>query len=128
MKRKLFEIIRKESKYLGMILLALLILLKIAFFRESIISVIKISAVSFLVFLIPGYLLSIRWYDKFHFTERIMVSSFFTITSYGLLGYYLGLIGLHIKHHIYVLPILISALGIALFLKKKDNRPDDIKD
>ena len=107
MKKENFNIIKKEAVYLGSLLIIFLAIFQIVFYNESFIIVLKIVLSLFWFFVIPGYTLMYYWKEKLDFTERIIIGTAICSGLIGILSYYLGLLGINIKYHIFILPVLI---------------------
>ncbi|MBI2135297.1 hypothetical protein HYU09_04870 [Candidatus Woesearchaeota archaeon] len=118
MKKEAFEIIKKEAIYLGLLILLALAIFKIAFFREDLLVLSRTVLSLFWLFVIPGYVIMLYWSEKLGFVERFVIGIFVSASVVGILSYYLGLIGLNIKYHAVVLPIVLILSGIALNFKR----------
>src|SRR3989344_497771 len=115
LKNKIFEQLKEEIVQLGMIIALLMILFKIAFFREPILNVVKIVLAIAWLGIIPCYALMLKYMEKLGFMERTILGSALGFALLGILSYYLGLAGLHLKLHHIALPILEIALGVSIF-------------
>jgi len=111
LKKELFNRISREAGYLALIFLSFTIILKIAFFRENFLSVLRTSASLFWIFALPGYFIMGYWSSRIGFMERLVIGIIVAAGITGIMSYYLGLIGLHIKYHSVLLPILLIAVG-----------------
>ena len=121
MKKEIFDIIKREILYIGMLFLLGLIAFKIAFFKEDLITVLRTVLSLFWLFALPGYCLMIYWSDKIEFVERFAIGIFLSAAITGVLSYYLGLLGLNIKFHAILFPILISVAGLIAAIDKRSN-------
>ncbi len=120
MKKKIFNKIIDESKYIGILFVLFFIILKIAFYKEQLFVILKNTFYLFWAFIIPGYFVILYWSDKLELTERIIIGSILSASIIGTFSYYLGLIGINIKFHFILLPIILIAIGIILSLRKKE--------
>lgn len=110
--------LKKESLYLLITLLGGIILFKIIFYNETLINVVKIAASLFWLFVLPGYSIMLYWEKSLDFVERLIVGTALSVGLEGILSYYLGLFGLHIKFHVIILPFVLILIGIAINWRK----------
>ncbi|MBI2541619.1 hypothetical protein HYV80_02845 [Candidatus Woesearchaeota archaeon] len=120
LKKEIFEQIKKEAKYIGMLLLICLVIFKIVFFKENSIVLLRTVLSLFWLFVLPGYSAMLYWREKFEFIERIVVGIALAIGVTGILSYYLGLGGLNLKYHAALLPLAIIAVGLIAAINKKN--------
>ena len=118
MKKEVFETIKKEMKYTGILFLLALAIFKIAFFKEDFIVLSRSVLSIFWLFVLPGYFILLYWRQKLEFFERFIIGIALSAGVIGISSYYLGLIGLNIKYHIFVLPLALILIGIAINLRK----------
>ncbi len=117
MKKEVFELIKKELQYIGLIVLIVLIIFKIAFFKEEI-SVLFGTVLSLLwTFVLPGYFIMLYWKERISFMERFFIGIVLSAGIIGILSYYSGIIGLNIKYHAIILPPVLILVGIAINLR-----------
>ena len=121
MNREVFNSIKEESKYIGILFVIGLVIFKIVYFKESPAVLLKIVASLFWLFVIPGYFSVLYWKEKLEFTERFVIGMMVSAAIIGIFSYYIGLIGLNIKYHIFVLPVLIVIAGLAAAIGKKSS-------
>ena len=119
MNKEAFNSIKEESRYIGILFLAALIIFKIVYFKENFAVLLKITASLFWIFVIPGYFAMLYWKEKLEFAERFVIGVLLSAAVIGIFSYYIGLIGLNIKYHTFVLPILIMAVGLVAAIMKK---------
>lgn len=119
MKKKIFD--KKELTYLGALFIFLLIVLKIAFFKENFMVVARMTLTLAWLFVLPGYFLFLYWKNKLGFVERIVAGSVLSGGVLGITSYYGGLLGVHILHHHLLIPPLLIGIGI-LGLFRKESR------
>ena len=119
MKEELLKKIKDEGISLGITFLVVLIIFKIVFFKQDILSLLKLVSSLYWMFVIPGMFLLFYWEDKIGFLERFIVGILVASSVNGILSYYLGILGLHLKYHGIFLPILIILIGIFVISKKK---------
>lgn len=119
MKKEVFDLMRKEGFYILYLFLAVLLIFRIAFFKDSLLVVMRSALAVFWVFVIPGYFGMLFWHEKLDFVQRLLIGTALAAGLTGTISYYLGLIGLNIKYHTVLLPLLIIILGLLLLLMKK---------
>ena len=117
--KETFEIIKKESIYIGILFLSVFIIFKIVFFNERLPILFRMSLSLFWRFVLPGYFAMIYWKERLDFTERLAVGTSLSAAITGISSYYIGLMGLNIGYHVVLLPALIMILGIAAAMLKK---------
>ena len=116
MKKEIFDL--KEIKYLGILFLLALIIFKIAFFKENIVVLIRTVVSLFLLFALPGYFIMFYWKEKIDFLERFVVGISLSAAIIGIFSYYTGLLGLDIKYHMFLLPVVLILIGIIINIRK----------
>ena len=117
--KEAFNSIKEESKHIGILFIVALIIFKIIYFKENVIVLLKIVASLFWLFAIPGYFLMLYWKEKLEFAERFVIGVLASAAIIGIFSYYIGLMGLNIKYHVFVLPIFIMIIGLAAAIRKK---------
>jgi len=122
---------KREGICLLVLLVAMLLIFKIVFYKDTIINSAKISFAIIWIMIIPGYAFMLHWREHLNFIERAVIGSCASAGMYGILSYYLGIIGIHVKYHIFILPVLFIVIGVfmskELFLGKK-NIPKEEQD
>ena len=118
MSKKIFDLLKKELAYIGILYLLMLMIFKIVFFNENLIVAVKMTLALFWLFVVPGYSLMLYWKEKLDFIERLIVGIALAGGVNGIASYYLGLAGLHIKHHVFLLPVLVMIAGMGIFILK----------
>ena len=117
--KEIFNFLKKESVYLGAVFLVLLLILKIVFFKEDFTVLIRYAASLFWLFILPGYFAMLYYREKIEFIERIVVGFAVSAAVIGVFSYYIGLIGLNIKYHTFLLPLILIIAGIFFASKAK---------
>ena len=118
MKKELFEQLKRELVIIAIMFVLILTAFKIIFVSESFFVVSRtVLAIFWLIFL-PGYALTFYWIEKLKLYERLIIGIAISTAIMGLLSYYLGLLGLHIKFHSLLLPIILIFVGIMINLKE----------
>ena len=118
MKKEVFDAIKSELSYIGLLFLTLMIIFKIAFFKENVIVLLRVILSLFWLFVLPGYFIMLYWHEKLGFVERIIIGTILSAGIIGTFSYYLGLIGLNIKYHDILLPAAIIFVGLFINLRK----------
>jgi len=118
---RFLRVIIKEFQYIGIIFLLALIAFKIAFFKENLIVLVRNVLSLFWLFILPGYFLMLYWKEKIGFLERFIIGIVLAAAIIGVFSYYLGLLGLNIKYHTIVLPLILILLGVVINYKKHKN-------
>lgn len=118
MKKEIFDLIKKELKYIGALALLALILFKIAFFKEDLLVLLRTVLSLFWLFALPGYFMMLYWKEKLEFIERFIIGTALAAGIVGIFSYYLGLVGLNVKYHTVLLPLIIILLGFAAAWKR----------
>ena len=119
MKKEVFELMKKEMKYIGILFLLFLIIFKIAFYKENFIVLTRNVLSLFWLFVLPGYFIMLYWNEKLEFLERFIIGIISSAAAIGISSYYTGLIGLNIKYHAVLLPLILSSISIVINLKRK---------
>ena len=117
LKKEVFEQVKEELKYIGILFLLVLIIFKIAFFKEEIIVLLRNVLSLFWLFALPGYSIMLYWKEKLGFLERFVIGIVLSTAIIGISSYYLGLIGLNIKYHTIVFPLVLILIGTAINLR-----------
>ncbi len=118
MKKEVFDTVKKEFKFIGILFLLALVIFKIAFFKEDLMILFRTVLSLFWLFALPGYFIMLYWKEKLEFTERFVVGILLSAAITGILSYYIGLLGLNIKYHMFVLPLVLIVSGIVINMRK----------
>ena len=118
MKKEVFELVKKELQYIGILFLLVLIIFKIAFFKEDIVVLFRNVLSLFWLFALPGYFITLYWEKELGFAERFVIGIAISAAIIGLFSYYLGLIGLNIRYHSVALPLILILVGVVISLRK----------
>ncbi len=113
------NILVEEMPYLGGILIVLLVLLLIAFYK-SLISALVLWGFFSLEFVVVGYLIGV--FLPLNRLERTVIGISGAIATFGILSYFLGLIGIHVKYHSYIIFLIEISVLAALFMMKTRKR------
>jgi len=120
LRKEIFNVVKKEMVYIGLLLISALAIFKIIYFKENMITLIRTVFSLFWLFVLPSYFAMLYWHDKLEFMERFVIGIAATAAVIGIFSYYIGLFGLNIKYHGIVLPLLIILIGSITALNKKN--------
>lgn len=112
MKKELLHKIQKEFIYIGISFIFFVAVFKIIFYNDSFFTAARLVASLFWAFAIPGYFIMLYWNERLELKERFVIGIAVAAAITGITSYYLGLIGINIKWHGAMLPLIISAVGI----------------
>ena len=118
LKKEVFNKLKKELQYIGLLFLIVLIMFKIIFFKENFIVLLRLFFSLFWLFVLPGYFLMFYWKEKLEFVERFIIGIALSVAIIGILSYYLGLLGLHIKFQTVILPLVLIIAGSVFSMRK----------
>jgi uncharacterized membrane protein len=93
-----------------------LIVLYIAFYKENLTNISRVFFAFLILGIIPGYMLSRLFFESLDMLTQMVLGICLSFCIIGIFGYYLGLIGLHLKYFVYVYYI-----GLFLLVFKKFN-------
>ena len=117
--KEAFDPIKKESVNFIYLFILSVVILKIAFFKDDFVTILRVSLSLFWLFAIPGYLFMLLWLNELGFIERLAIGVVVSTSIIGISSYYLGLAGLNIKHHTYILPLILSSVSLIIYFKKR---------
>ena len=117
MKKEIFDVIKKEMMHIGLLFLLALIIFKIAFFKENFIALLRNVSSLFWLFALPGYFIMLHWRENLEFIERLVIGIALSAGAIGVFSYYAGIIGLNVRYHAIIFPIVLIAAGILINLK-----------
>lgn len=115
MKKEIFNL--KELKYIGFLFIIVLIIFKIAFYKENLVVLFRNVLSLFWLFALPGYFIMLYWKEQLGFVERFVIGVAIAAAIIGIFSYYIGLIGLNIKYHAVVLPLILILIGAVINLR-----------
>lgn len=95
------------------------ILFQIAFYRESVVVVQRFLGGLYWLFVLPGATLLLAWGKRWGFVERAVAGSVLALAIVGTVSYYLGLLGLHVKYHGFLLTPVLVAIGIVACWRRR---------
>ncbi len=110
--------VKKEFTYLGILLVVFIVLFQAIFFKENFLINLRTVLSIFWMFILPGYFILFYWQEKLDFTERTIISIALSAAIIGIFSYYFGFIGLNIKYHAIIFPLVLISIGIFINLRK----------
>jgi hypothetical protein len=116
------ERLGKEAVYLLYALIALFVVLKVVFYKETFWVITRIAVSFFWMFVLPGFAVMFIWQDKLSFGERLVAGIALSAASIGTLSYHFGLAGIHAKYHWLLLPLLIIIIAAIIIIIKKNRK------
>jgi len=116
--KSLLSILKKDFLYLLISYFVVIIIFKIGFYKESLFSLARVLFSFYWLFIIPGIFMTYTFSNKLRFIERFFIGFGIGAAMVGLLSYYLGLLGLHIKYHGILLPFLFLTIAIFIIWRK----------
>ena len=118
LKKEVFSVIVRESKYIGILFFLALVIFKIAFYKENFIVILRNVLSLFWLFVLPGYFIMLYWKENLEFIERVIVGIGIAAAIIGISSYYISLMGFNLKYHAIALPLLIIFMGVTINAKK----------
>src|SRR3989344_4940421 len=114
---------------MGITLLLTFVIFKIVFYKEDFVVVARFMLSFYFALVLPGFSLMLYWIEKLGFFERFVLSIPLSAALVGILSYYTGILGVHIRHISFILPafLILLGLGIFLFLAPKSEVSSDGK-
>ena len=116
--KELVNKIKKELIYIGILFAAGIIIFKIAFFKEDILFILKTVFAFFWIFVLPGFFIMYYWHEKTDILERVIIGIVLSAALMGVSSYYIGILGVHIKYHGFILPLFYLIVGVILISRK----------
>lgn len=114
-KKKLGAEKYREGGYLLAVLLYCYSLLQLTFYKESLLFILGFTWKAYYLFFLPGYCLLLHKRETVGFPVRLIIGGALGTALLLISSYYLGILGLHLRYHAYVLPPAFILLGLALY-------------
>ncbi|NOZ80754.1 MAG: hypothetical protein GXP63_03710 [DPANN group archaeon] len=119
-----FSQLQKELPLLILILIAMIIITKIVFLKESVLVILKVVAGLFWMLFLPGFVLLYRWSHGLSLLERVITAVPLSAALFVIVSYPLGLLGVNGKEMGLWLPLLFVIMGAGILWKfPVNNRP-----
>ena len=103
----------KDSKIIGLLMLAAYVVMQIAFYKENVLVVARTIAGLFYIFVLPLLPLTYVFLPQVHIYTRLLVSTGLSWSAVTLTSYYAGLSFLSVNNHA-VLPLALFIISCAL--------------
>lgn len=112
--------INKDLLYLIYFSIVVFVIFKIIFYKEDISNIFRLFISLLILGIFPAYILSEIFFSALDFIPKILVGMCLSFGIVGIFGYYLGLMGIHIKYFVYIYyGILIMTFAYTKFMHKK---------
>ncbi len=108
-----------EVKKIALSFVVFVLLLKIIFFKETLLNVLKSAASIYWILILPGIGLTYIFHNL-SFVERIVASIAIGASILGISSYYAGLLGIHIKYSAVLLPTIFIMLSAIVMFKESE--------
>ena len=118
MKKEGFEQLKKELLIISVIFTAAFLAFRLMFMAEYFFVVLRSVIAVFWLFVIPGFAVMFYWREELKFHERLIIGIGVGSVLLGLMSYYAGLLGLHVRYHAAALPSLIIIICALINLRK----------
>jgi len=121
---RLVEAVVKYAQPVAISLVLFIIILKTAFYNESLLFIIRGVLLFYWVYVIPGLLFTYIMFKDLKFLERLALAVILAFAIVGILSYHFSLfLNWHIKgHHIYLPLIIIVVEGVVLWWQGKKGK------
>ena|SRR3989338_6383413 len=120
LEQAIIDKIKKEGLRLCALFIAIIIIFKIAFYKEDFLTVIRAVLSFFWLYLLPGFAIMYYWSDSLDFIERAIMGAALGMITLGVIGYNLGLFGITMKYHIWAVPFVSILIGALIIKTKKE--------
>jgi uncharacterized membrane protein len=91
--------------------------LRLMFRADSVLGIARLVGSLLWLFVLPGFALLLVWHKRLDFLERVVVGTAVSTAIYGIVSYYVGLLGLPVWYHPWILPPLMIAAGVFAWLR-----------
>jgi len=118
LKKELFSRVKKELVYILIMLVISLIIFRLAFYKEPFSATARLVLSLFWLFVLPGYFIMLYWSNELDLKERFVIGIIFAAAVMGISSYYIGLAGINIKWHTFLLPPAIIIIGLVANILK----------
>jgi uncharacterized membrane protein len=119
--------VKKDIIYLSFLFIILSVMFRIIFFSESFLVILRLVASIFWLFIIPGFAIMFYWHDRLDFLARLLLGAGLSAAMLGILSYYFGLAGIHIKYHFVFIPALLLVVAV-FFVWGKVSSHESVKE
>ena len=105
----------KELRSVGVYFVIVLMILQVIYFKSSIVTTLRVALSFFWLFVVPGLCVLFYWRKQLVFVERALISIPIGVAILGVTSYFLGLGGLHVKYHGYLVPGVVVVVTVAYY-------------
>ena len=118
------EFFISEIAYLAAIFAAIIIIFKVAFYKEDILNIIKITSSFYWLYTLPGYAIMLNFTSVFDFKIRFILGNVVGIGTTAFISYLLGITGVNIIYHWMIVPeiVIIFSLLVKFLPFLKNNK------
>ncbi|MEM2916065.1 MAG: hypothetical protein QXT19_01785 [Candidatus Woesearchaeota archaeon] len=95
------------------------IILKILFPLSGIAEIARLIGGVFWLFVLPGWCIMLPWRNEIELKERIVVGMLAAAGLFAMASYYFGILGVHIRIHTFLFPIIVPVVSAILFYSKR---------
>jgi hypothetical protein len=103
--------VASELSILVGIIIALVVVFQVIYNKESLLVVARTIAGFSWLFILPGYFLLLRFKSRMPFIERIIIGVVVAMGLLGVVSYFSGIFGLHLKYHGILFPAVFIIAG-----------------
>lgn len=103
-----------DLKKLFVAFIVVLVIYQIAFYRENFVNVLRVVAACFWLFAIPGVSITFHFREKLDFLARFVLGCVLGLGIYAVISYYLGLAGLRVQYHWFIIPPAVVFVSLSL--------------
>jgi len=113
-----YQQLKTMGMELGIMFVLLVLIIKIAFFKESIVTILRLALALFWLGFIPGYALLLYWKHHLGNIEYMIMSWPVGLAYWGVFGYILGYVGVVFALQTIILPIIALAIGLYVLYRE----------
>ena len=117
--------LKKEAVNLLLLFLVFMIIFRIIYLKEGIITITRTVLSIFWLFILPGFCLMYYWHENLDFVERLVIGVGVSAAITGILSYYFGLMGLNVRYHGFIFPLVMLGFALFLIIKAKNKSSKD---
>lgn len=122
--KELGRAILKELGIISMFIFFVAVILTIVFSQTQTSTLVKFMFGMLWFAVLPGYCVMLPWRTSISLGERTVIGTLVILGVFGVISYYLGLLGIRIQYHTILLPFfVIVGTAVCLFIQQlKDNQ------
>jgi len=116
---KKIKLLKKEGLKLGYSFILVLLFLKIFYYKESLITLLKVDLAIYYLFIFPAFLILLNLMKKIPFLPRLLLSLGLGIGIESILVYYFNILfNIPIFPYYLLFPIIVILVSLIYFIKK----------